>query len=171
MTDIEAILKKYKYDQRWYEIVWSNIGYFFNNIRCNIESFFCGVSNIVKFMPIIYKDRDYDWTYLTELMRFKIDNMRKFHATSAHYIGTEHNVKRLRVIAECLNRIANKDYSFEHYDKLEKKYGDKLWNNDNRGDAINKEINNMLDRESYMEKQDMELFVQYFKRYLKHFWD
>lgn len=181
MSNINDILKRYKEDEalrRSKMSVFARVREdaidLFERVRDKIEVSYYnmvrGVKNIIAYAPIIYKDREYDWTYLTELMIFKMERMKRFHDKDAHYVGTEKNVKRLKVMIATLDRITNKDYSSEDYDKLIATFGeDKVFDSDDR--SMDKVKAAIYSRERYMEQQDMELFVRYFTKYLKSLWD
>lgn len=165
---LETILTRYSREQaikrartfflkRWANDISEAISGYYERALYLYYDIEAGLKNLIDFAPVVYQDRDFDWAYLIQLMEFKLEKMRKFHKTEAHYVGTERNVKRLAVMVELCKRIRLKDYSEEEFNK--RGFGDK------------DHIDRTYARETYMEKQDMELFCTYFKKYLKHFWD
>lgn len=37
-----------------------------------------GIRNLIIWLPIIWRDRDWDWQFLSEIMQFKLRNMSRF---------------------------------------------------------------------------------------------
>ena len=42
-----------------------------------LYTIYYGIKNIIEYMPLIYYDRDWDYLFLLELMKYKIGRMEK----------------------------------------------------------------------------------------------
>src|SRR6185295_9596120 len=61
-------------DLWWYEKIKHT--WYYRNIINPWENFKVGIKNIIKWLPIVWKDRDWgDW-YIYEILKFKIKNTR-----------------------------------------------------------------------------------------------
>lgn len=69
-----------------------------------------GTKNIFKWLPVIWKDRDWDSHYIYRAMLFKIRQTRKNIAKNQSYVGWEHDVKYMRISERLLERIIKDDY-------------------------------------------------------------
>lgn len=76
-----------------------------------------GVKNLIKWFPIIWKDRDFDRDYLYDIMYFKMSNMEEFfkygrtYSVDAKIYGEQ--------IGECKNllkRVKDEIVVDEHWD-------------------------------------------------------
>ncbi len=80
-----------------------------------------GISNLIKWFPLIWKDRNYDSAYILDLLKFKLNNQaesmikRDFH-TSSQYYG-----KQIKLCANLVDKIKEQYYVMEHFDYYESK--------------------------------------------------
>ena len=76
---------------------------------------------LIAWIPILWKDRDWDHTYFYTIMDFKLSRMEKESDTS---IMAHINVgKQIRYARFLIARILKDEYDSEHYRQLEAKWG------------------------------------------------
>lgn len=94
-------------EQDWcpFIIYWNirRIVRFYKNIKT-------GIKNLIKWLPIIWRDRDWDHLFLTELLEAKIKFMRKSFADNQNYVGWEDAVKSMDEALKYLALINRPDY-------------------------------------------------------------
>ena len=79
------------------------------------NSFKHGIKNLIKWLKIIWNDRDFDYGYLYEIMYLKLENMQKFfESDNTCSMGAEVYAKQIRECKELLKRIMNEEV-FEEY--------------------------------------------------------
>ena len=111
----------------------------YNYIRYNIP---IGIKNIIKWFPIIWKDRDWDWEFLLEMMKFKMQLMEKCFQNS--YISDlKKHAWQLHVCVLYIDRILKEEY-----------YDDNTWTH---GD--------------YLKRQDLEGLFDMMKKHLFTWWE
>lgn len=78
------------------------------NIKYFIYDIIRGISNIVRWTPIIWSDRDFDWAYMARIMEYK---MRRMSKCFTHEICTndKKKSKELLICAELLKRLIEDD--------------------------------------------------------------
>ena len=81
-----------------------------------------GVSNLIKWFPIIWRDRDYDSHYLLEIMKFKINQMSKLQESLNLHSDSKRNVEIMNTILRLLDKVQEEHYRHEYYDYLETRY-------------------------------------------------
>ena len=111
--------------------------------------------NLIKWIPIIWNDRDWDWYYLIVLIQFKIKKMEKYHRITNGFVGVEQTIKQLNICNHLLQRIKNDNYCLNpHYEFLIK-------------------INRKKAYKWVMEyeQQDMDLLFKIINKHLKYWWD
>lgn len=70
-----------------------------------------GITNIFRWIPVIWSDRDYDWAYLAEIMEYKFRRMSKL-LKNGHHVLSERDSRRTLVCAELLKRLRTESYQY-----------------------------------------------------------
>jgi hypothetical protein len=87
---------------------------------CDIKQLFRDIKryihNIIKWSPILWRDRDYDYWYILDSLQFKIKNTSKYIAKHKHYAGYKRDVERMNLCVRLLDKIQNNFYKFEYQD-------------------------------------------------------
>lgn len=78
----------------------------------NVEN---GIKNLVKWLPVIWKDRDYDDAYLMYILHFKLSEMSKLHRNHSNAIDANKTADELDAAAKLAKRIADNDYTDEAF--------------------------------------------------------
>ena len=90
-----------------------------------------GISNLIKWAPTIYKNRDWDSHHIFEMLKFKLIQQRKeLVRANRHTTVWQTN----RDITHCLNlieRIQEETYSMEYFDYVR----ERVWWSDNGDDT------------------------------------
>jgi hypothetical protein len=90
-----------------------------------------GISNLIKWAPTIYKDRDWDSHHIFEMLKFKLIQQRKeIVGANRHTTVWQTN----RDITHCLNlieRIQEETYNLEYFDYVR----ERVWWSDNGDDT------------------------------------
>lgn len=100
--------------------IFDKIRYFFldtiPSLWYNIKN---GISQLIKWTPIIWHEQDWDFGYLYGIMKHKIEFMRA-HFKECEFKDTSNNIKWMNAAIELLNRIITEEYCTVIYDKEEK---------------------------------------------------
>jgi hypothetical protein len=84
--------------------------------------FIYGVKNLVKWFKVVWKDRDYDDSFIFEVLKFKIENTAKFTERRKWFVGWEREVSRMRICVKLINAIQENYYGIEYFDYQESEY-------------------------------------------------
>ena len=90
-----------------------------------------GISNLIKWAPTIYKDRDWDSHHIFEMLKFKLIQQRKEIVGANRYTTVW---QTNRDITHCLNlieRIQEETYGIEYFDYVR----ERVWWSDNGDDT------------------------------------
>lgn len=117
-----------------------------------IRNFFVGIKAIIRYAPLIYRDRDWDQGFMFDLLSFKVGRMRK-HAEECFIPHGKKSVKRLRVVELLCKRIGSSDYYVEKEMFPKLRVG----------------INNMP-VSMYQEEEDLKLLCKYLEKYSRTWW-
>lgn len=75
-----------------------------------------GVKNLIKWFPIVFKDRDWDSHYIFEVLKFKIKNTSKYIGEADRYVGCERDVEIMNTVVRLIDMVQNETYSMEYMD-------------------------------------------------------
>ena len=92
-----------------------------------------GVKNLIKWTPVIWADRDWDYHYFLKIMESKLTNMHKEFSTTDIYVGQEDDTKKMLEALTALREVIEEGYllgaeSWEEEVNLKQKYWDNYIN-------------------------------------------
>jgi hypothetical protein len=90
-----------------------------------VRAFINNIKRLIKWIPIIWKDREWDQDYLYTILEFKIKNMQEFYESGQSNTCQETVDKTIRDMKEArrlINRIRNDVYLEEVSFEFNKKY-------------------------------------------------
>ena len=113
-----------------------------------IKSFFNRVKNLWRWLPVIWKDQDYDHHFIVEILIKKLEHTRDFFLSDKTHIAQAEKVAA--EIQEAINRLHQTRDSFEFYESpaielLEQKWGKTTFTSvpysyDNKGNVLSYEM-------------------------------
>ena len=97
-----------------------------NNITYPFRDFYRRVKNVLRWLPTIWKDRDWDNSYITEILIKKLELTRNFYLSGKAYSAEADKVAD--EIKEAIDRLHMTRDSWEFYEdlaieQLEQKWG------------------------------------------------
>jgi hypothetical protein len=98
-----------------------------------IKEIIDGISNIIKWIPIIYKDRDWDDSYIFEMLKFKLIQQRKELVGANRHTGIEDTNRYITICLNLIEHIQEETYSLEYQDFVR----ERTWFSKNEGSAAN----------------------------------
>ena len=95
---------------------WYRTKEFITDVPRNIKY---GIQNLIKWFPVIWKDRDWDHYYLYQILEFKLDQMIHLHRNYGHLEDNELYASQMETCSKILNRLKADDYdaSFQEHHK------------------------------------------------------
>ena len=149
------------YKESFYDkyIRYSFIGILFSKIRSTYFNIKYGIENLIKWFPIIWNDRDWDYYFLIKLMRFKTEQMSKLHKEYGHCLDSSKYAKQLKKVSIALKRIEEDDYMYQE---------DKVFN---RSPKYLTKPDNLRFFNDYMRQKDLDYVLKMMKRNLFKWWD
>ncbi len=76
------------------------------------------LKRIIAWFPVLWKDEDWHYAYLFEIIRFKISRMRTSIDANKIHIGYEKHVDQMKIAEELLARMAFSNFYDELFDRL-----------------------------------------------------
>ena len=150
---------------------------FLTNITYPVRRFFRKVKNVFRWLPTIWKDEDYDYNFINEILIKKLEHTRDFFLSDRTHIADAEKVAE--EIQEAIDRLHMTRDSWEFYeepahDAIEKKWGKSKFNfiptNDGTGSMYmeieHENVKTPEDKEQYS-KEFRAALEQARKEYLK----
>lgn len=100
-------------NNQWYWKLWRWLVWDAKHLRRDIAQ---GFRNLWKWLPIIWKDRDWDDHFIFEVLKFKIKNTAKYTEKKQRFVGWEKEVKYMKICETLIDRIQNEYYKMEYQD-------------------------------------------------------
>ena len=100
----------------WYWRLYRWFKWEFPYLHINIYK---GIKNLIKWAPIIWKDRDWDYSFTFKILKFKIENIKQLFEENQKFEGYERNVELMNVCIKLLDNISNDVYGDEYMDYYE----------------------------------------------------
>ena len=155
------------------------IDFIYNKIIIPKRVFQESIESVIFWIPVIWKDRDWDYDFLLKLMEVKIRKMKKFFEEDGVAIHSKKELKEMGIASGLLKRLREEDYTRYLHNKHDEKWGRlELKNNriernnvpEEKREIERKEFKDIMDHEDYMVKQDLDYFCKMFKK-VRRWWD
>lgn len=96
-------------------------------MRYWIKRKFWQIRNVLRWLPIIWDQFDFDYIYAIEVFKFQLQKTSNFlNSDSAITQSAKDNHKRLETIIKLMTKVYDDEYGMEYQDVLEDKYGSEL---------------------------------------------
>ena len=98
-----------------------------NKIVYQIKQFFRNIRRVIKWFPVIWKDRDWDYGYLLKILEFKLQQMYN-DSSKWHPIENDTRQRHLKQALHDINILLNDELGDvvckKQWDEFREKYGD-----------------------------------------------
>lgn len=88
-----------------------------------IREFFRSISRVVAWLPILWKDRDWDYYYLEQILKFKLRRMADCIESNALIVGYSRVVKQIRYAVYLIDRVQQDVDQTKEFGKFQEKWG------------------------------------------------
>lgn len=139
-------------------IMWSNISHWW---YCLVR----GTKNCIKWFPIIWNDRDWDWEYLVRILKKKLEGMERIMREEMRHATSEESACQMMQCIQMLRNMEEDDYSLRvaRARGLEIEYGWKIL-------GTEEEVRKVYTDAFELERQELEEFGKVLGKYMKHWW-
>jgi hypothetical protein len=88
-------------------------------VHWRITYFIDGVRNIIRWVPVLYKDRDWDDYFITKMLQKKIENQRKYLVEHNRHLNIDSNNFWMTVVLNLIEAEHEEYYGCEYMDYYE----------------------------------------------------
>lgn len=143
------------------------------------------VKRVLGWIPILWSNYDWDYNYLFEVMRYKLDCMEKHIRAEGHAVSSSRTADEIKTAKLLLDRICEGEYLENATKTVEQQWGtwtfdwsssrlNKIWTKDlseaEKGFA-ERDTMRAYKHSDYMEKQDVEYLFKFMQKHHKKWWD
>lgn len=150
-----------------------------------VRSFFRSIKNIIRWFPVIWKDRDWDHMFLYKILRLKLSNMENYHRKYGHFIGSEKTADKMKICINLLDRLIKDEYNDMVFKKHDEKWGHAEMSNylsrlmitrsninsEKDEEKERKEFLRLCKKECSMRIQDVEYLFKIMSKHIQTWWD
>jgi hypothetical protein len=79
------------------------------NLWVLLKSIKQGIVNIIRWIPVVWEDNDWDWYYLSRVMEYKLRKMSKSFKKEGVSVEADKCAKEMLICAELLKRLMKDD--------------------------------------------------------------
>jgi len=72
-----------------------------------------GIKNVIRWFPIIWKDRDWDTHYIWEIFKCKLQNQAKYIGDKDRHTSAKRDSQKMRLCVKLMDRLQNEYYASE----------------------------------------------------------
>jgi len=143
------------------------------------------VKRLFKWLPVIWKTKEFDCGFLFRLMEFQLQGMEKYMEDNGHHVGSDKTAHSIKIARVLLKRLNNNEHLENSLIPINRKYG--KWEFDFDRPNLHKKFERDLTKQQkidfekgcmkaylhsdYMEKQDIEYLFNHIKKYHDKWWD
>jgi hypothetical protein len=92
--------------------LWANIGWHIKNI-------YISISNIIRWLPIIWKDRDWDHSFIFIILREKLKHQAEYIRKNDRHTLALYDAQRIMTCVRLIDKIIEDSYSTEYLEFYE----------------------------------------------------
>jgi hypothetical protein len=109
-------MDKEKTYNQWY---WKLYRWFKWDAKYIHKTVYKGIKNLIQWFPIIWKDRDWDNSFIYDLLEFKLRRQSKYTQKIDKFTSSQQSARNMRICADLISRIKDDYYSIEYIDYTE----------------------------------------------------
>jgi hypothetical protein len=90
-------------------------------LNWRIRYFITGCKNIIRWIPTLYHDRDWDDSYIFTILQKKIEHQREEITYANRHTGVDRDNRDMTIVLNLIERVKNEYYDSEYLDYEESK--------------------------------------------------
>jgi len=165
---------------------------FFKKIKDFLRNIKQGISNLINWFPIVWKDRQWDHTFIYKVLRHKLHMTEQYIRHYGIHVNNEKDADKIRTCVLLLDRLIEDIHFDMAFKKFHKKWGEATWSleptegepeyselhisypnvKDEKDEKFNtKEFKRACEHEDMLRKQDVEYLFKFMRKHIQTWWD
>jgi hypothetical protein len=145
-----------------------------------------GIWNLISWFSIIWHDRDWDYYFLYELLKFKLERMENYLRKHGHSLDSEKDADSIQECVVILKRLINEDYVAEDWNRIHARWGEfecipmedghsrlecTHVKTDEDREKYSSDIKNCCEKEESLVQGDLNALFENMKLNIRRWWD
>lgn len=151
-----------------------------------------GIKNLIRWFPIIWKDRNWDHIFIYQILRHKLYLQQKHIREHNIHVGAERDADRMKMCVNLLDRLIEDNYHENASTNHDKKWGESKFEfipceddpnlsklnivyknvkTDQDEEQERKDFRRAMEHEKYLREQDKNMLFDTMKKYIEGWWD
>ena len=97
----------------WY---WKLYRWFLWDVKHVHKTIWVGIKNIWKWFPVIWKDRDWDYYYIYQVLKFKLEKQANYLIKHGSHENANRDAELMMTCVRLINKLQNEEYYERYYD-------------------------------------------------------
>lgn len=81
-----------------------------------IQQFFKQIHNLIRWFPIIWKDKDWDDHYIFEILKFKLKNQAEYIGKKNRHMSAKRDAEIMMLCVRLMEKVQDEYYGMEYHD-------------------------------------------------------
>ena len=151
------------------------------------------IKNVIRWLPVIWNDMDWDHHYFYVILRTKLSHMEEYIRKFGHHLGNEKDADDMKIAINTIDRLIEDEYLENALKWHKEKWGsvdikfipvtdddsgcstaefvyDKA-NTEKDKEQARKEFKIAADHSEYMIGQDLDFLFNFLRKKIRHWWD
>lgn len=87
------------------------------------------IKNVLRWLPIIWKQYDFDYSYSVEVFKFQLQKQAEFlESEKVKTLCAKDRAKRIHTVIKLMDKVYNDEYSIDYVEILKEMYGKDVLN-------------------------------------------
>lgn len=82
-------------------------------VMWKVKQFFRNTRNLIRWFPIIWKDRDWDHYYIFEILKFKLKNQAEYIEKKGLHLSAKREAELMMLCVNLIDKVQNEYYMDE----------------------------------------------------------
>jgi len=110
-------VKEIEFDFENYKpTIFEKIKWWLQDARFYPKSFITGVKNLWKWLPVIWRDRDWDHFYIFQVLKFKIEKQAKYIGSRDIHMNAKRDAEIMMTVVRLIDKVQDETYNMEYMD-------------------------------------------------------
>ena len=92
--------------------IWIDIRWFFIRLTMSIK-------NVIRWLPVIWKDKDWDESFIYKILQFKLKNQSEYIATRDWHTRAKRDAEIMMTCVRLIDKINEEYYGMEYFEYYE----------------------------------------------------
>lgn len=96
--------------------------WWYYNITWRFKSFYISIKNVIRWMPVIWKDRDWDDSFIFTILKTKLKFQAEYIGKRDFHTRAKRDSEIMNLCVRLIDKVKEEYYSIEYYDYHKTEY-------------------------------------------------